>query len=140
MSETFAERLNSLDPLDDDFVLQVDEIVEQTPESVMRDAYTDIFRFFESHPEDHCGMPGTLVHVMEDYYPNYVSALIESIGRLPSTNTVLMLNRILNSDLDANLRQQLLESLQDATQNKRCSTPIREEALGYLERHDPTAD
>ena len=137
-SQRFAELLNSLDPTDDEFVLHVDELVENTPDDVMRGAYEDIFRFFEAHPKDDCGMPGTLVHVMEDYFPNYVDALMESVGRMPSVNTVLMINRILNSgDTDAGLRTRLIKSLHDTIDNECCLPEIRDDAQGYIDRHKP---
>ncbi len=137
-SQQFAELLNSLDPTDDEFVLHVDELVENTSEDVMRDAYGDIFRFFEAHPADDCGMPGTLVHVMEDYFPNYVEALIESVTRIPSVNTILMINRILNSgDTDDVLRKRLIRVLRDTTANDQCLPDIRDDALRYLDRHQP---
>ena len=90
----FSDQLSRLDPDDDAFVLHVDHLVNQTSPATLEVAYPAIFRFFEAHPEHDCGMPGTLVHMMEDYYPNYVDSLMESVERTPSTNTVLMVNRI----------------------------------------------
>lgn len=131
----FSDRLNRLDPNDDAFVLRVDDLVEQTSPTTLEIAYLAIFQFFEAYPENDCGMPGTLVHVMEDYYPNYVDDLMNSIRRTPSTNTVLMVNRILNSDVDGDLRSRLIECLRDASVHE-CSSPIiKEQAQGYLERH-----
>jgi hypothetical protein len=131
----FADRLNRFNPNDDAFVLRVDELVDQTSPATLRIAYPAIFRFFETHPENDCGMPGTLVHMMEDHYPNYVDELIESIGRTPATNTVLMVNRILNSGIDDALRCRLIECLQTAIENESASRLVVEESKGYLERH-----
>ena len=131
----FADRLNRLDPNEDAFVLRVDELVDQTSPATLKIAYPAIFRFFETHPENDCGMPGTLVHMMEDQYPNYVDALIESIGRTPSTNTVLLVNRILNSKIDGVLRSRLIECLQTAVENENASRLVVEESKRYLERH-----
>ncbi|MFN9246503.1 MAG: hypothetical protein ACK6DS_05445 [Planctomycetota bacterium] len=131
----FADRLNRLDPNEVAFVLRVDELVDQTSPATLQIAYPAIFRFFETHPENDCGMPGTLVHMMEDHYPNYVDELIESIGRTPSTNTVLMVNRILNSKIDGALRSRLIECLQTAIENENASRLVVEESKSYLERH-----
>lgn len=131
----FSDQLNRLDPNDDDFVLRVDDLVEQTSPDTLEIAYSAIFRFFEAHPESDCGMPGTLVHMMEDYYPNYIDSLLESVKRTPSTNTVLMVNRILNSDVDSDLRNRLVECLRDASMNDGGSPLVKEEAQRYLERH-----
>ncbi len=134
-AELFFDRLNDLDFVDDAFVLHVDDLVEQTSPSVLENAYPFIFRFFELHPDDDCGLPGTLVHMMEDHYPNYVDKLVESIARTPSTNTVLMVNRILNSDIDDDLRKRLIQCLQGVPQHSSTSTHVKEEAERYLERH-----
>ena len=130
----FSDQLNRLDPDDDAFVLQVDDLVEQTSPGTLEAAYPVIFRFFEAHPENDCGMPGTLVHMMEDYYPNYVESLMESAKRTPSTNTILMVNRILNSDVDGDLRDRLIECLRNASVHKG-SQLVGEEAQRYLDRH-----
>jgi hypothetical protein len=131
----FSDQLNRLNPDDDAFVLRVDDLVEQTSPATLEIAYSAIFRFFEAHPENDCGMPGTLVHMMEDYYPNYVDDLVDSIRRTPSTNTVLMVNRILNSDVDGDLRNRLIECLRDASMSDGGSPLVKEEAQRYLERH-----
>ncbi len=133
--EVFSERLNRLDPDDDAFVLHVDDLVENTTPAILELAYPSIFRFFEAHPENDCGMPGTLVHMMEDYYPNYVDELVESVSRMPSANAVLMVNRILNSDVDEKLRNRLIQCLRDACTHKNSSSLIQEEAHRYLDRH-----
>ena len=131
----FSDRLNQLDPDDDAFVLHVDELVDETSPATLEVVYPAIFRFFEAHPENDCGIPGTLVHMMEEYYPNYVDELIESVRRVPSTNTVLMVNRILNSNVHGDLRDRLIGCLRAACTHKNASSLVQEEAQGYLERH-----
>jgi len=133
--EAFSELLFQLNPDDDAFVLHVDDLVTNTIPDVLERAYPAIFRFFEAHPENDCGMPGTLVHMMEDYYPNYVDELIESVNRVPSTNSVLMVNRILNSDVDEELRNRLIQCLRDTCTRKNAASLVKEEAQRYLDRH-----
>ncbi|MEM6474524.1 MAG: hypothetical protein AAF802_33640, partial [Planctomycetota bacterium] len=131
----FSDRLNQLDPDDDAFVLHVDDLVEQTSPDTLEIAHSAIFRFFGTHPENDCGMPGTLIHMMEDYYPNYVDDLVDSIGRTPSANAVLMVNRILNSDVDSDLHSRLIQCLRGASMNDSGSPLVKEEARRYLDRH-----
>ena len=83
----FSDQLNRLDPDDNAFVLRVDERVDQNSPATLEAAYPAIFRFFEAHPENDCEVPGTLVHMMEDDYPNDVASLMESARRTPSTAT-----------------------------------------------------
>ena len=80
-------------------------------------------------------MPGTLVHIIEDYYPNYIDALLNSASLVPSANTVLMINRILNAKIADNLRQQLIDTLRRVIENPVCIKLIREQAQSYLGRH-----
>ena len=93
--DEFERRLNALNPEDDAFVIDIDELIEDLAPSLNNKVYEPIFHFFEIHPEADCGAPGTLVHHVEDYYPNYVDSLIESVHRRTSYNGVLMINRIL---------------------------------------------
>lgn len=132
--QQFSDQLNRLDPTDDAFVLHVDELVEQTPDETLQNAYPAIFAFFEKHPLEYCGLPGTLVHMIEDYYPIYVSELISSVARAPSVNCVWMVNRILNSKIDGDLRDRLIESLVIASQNDNAPSEVREEAAGCAQR------
>lgn len=131
----FSSRLDQLNPADDAFVTQVDDLVEVTSPETLELAYEAVFRFFETYPDEYCGMPGTLVHVVESYYPSYVEALIASIDRTPSLNTVLMVNRILNSQIDTNLRARLADCLRDVSQHATATPHVRRQAGEFLERH-----
>src|SRR5258706_1872315 len=56
-----------------------------------------ILRFMEEHPGLDYGMPGPLVHFIEEFYlKGYEERLIESVARKPTMLTVWMLNRVLN--------------------------------------------
>ncbi len=133
--QLFSERLHELDPDDVAFVSNVDELVEQTSPELLESLYPIVFRFVEAHPEHDCGMPGMLVHSIEQCYPNYVTELLDSVTRAPSLNTVLMVNRILNSDIANEPRTSLLESLCAVVRRQDVSSLLQEEARGYLERH-----
>jgi hypothetical protein len=109
--EEFETRLNRLDPDDSAFVLRIDELIGDVAPSIADKVYLAILQFFETHPNADCGAPGTLVHHIEEFYPNYVESLIESVNRRPSYNGALMVNRILNSAIDPKLRSRLLAAL-----------------------------
>jgi hypothetical protein len=96
----FEKRLMVLDPIDDDFPYLVDELLDSIDQNYHQDLIPSIFKFFEENSLNDCGMPGTLVHFVEYFDPFYLEILIESIKRKPSYNTILMTNRILNSDLN----------------------------------------
>lgn len=56
-----------------------------------------ILRLIESNPDEDIGMPGPLVHFAEEYYRRgYERALLESIGRRPTSYSLWMLNRLIN--------------------------------------------
>lgn len=133
--EEFERRLRALDPQDDAFVLQVDELIAELPPEIVDSVYKPILRFFESHPGAICGAPGTLVHHVEDYYPNYVNLLRESVCRAPSYNGVLMINRILNSNISKAERQEYLAILRSAANNATAPEQVRSIARRFFDRH-----
>jgi len=61
--------------------------------------YDSVFRFFEMYPDADIGNPGPLVHLLERHYPDYVPKLIASIEQKPTYNSIIMLHRIMNSEL-----------------------------------------
>lgn len=107
----FRHRLMQLDPLADEFVVDADELLEDLSPEIADAVYPVIFEFFEATPEADCGAPGSLVHHVEHFYPNYLAELKDSVRRAPSYNGVLMINRILNSDLSSPERNELMEIL-----------------------------
>jgi hypothetical protein len=131
----FERRLNELDPRDVAFVVHVDQLMVELSPSLNAAVYDAIFRFFERHTDADCGAPGTLVHHVERYYPNYVDALLESVARKSSFNGVLMINRILNSEIDSDLRARLFSALVRVSEGDNTSAIIREMAAGFVERH-----
>ena len=56
-----------------------------------------ILKLMEENPEVDYGMPGPLVHFLEQFFQNgYEEKLVESLERRPTKHTVWMLNRIIN--------------------------------------------
>lgn len=134
--EEFSTRLNRLDPGEDAFVLRADELICDLASSIADRVYSAILAFFERHPNTDCGAPGTLVHHTEQFYPNYVDALIESVNRTPSFNGALMVNRILNSDVESELRLRLLAVLTGIiTNDGQLAASTLEMVRGFIDRH-----
>ncbi|MEM0896215.1 MAG: hypothetical protein AAGJ79_04950, partial [Verrucomicrobiota bacterium] len=132
--EDFRERLIRLDPYADEFVIHADELVEGLSPDIADSVYPAILEFFEAAPDADCGAPGTLVHHVEGYYPNYLAGLKESVKRKPSYNGVLMINRILNGDLDAADRSDLMQILRDTAANQDAPDEVIEMVEGFIER------
>lgn len=134
--EGFERRLNCLDPDDHAFVVQADELVSDLVPSISDKVYVAILRFFERYPNADCGAPGTLVHHMEGFYPNYVDALIDSVNRRPSFNGALIVNRILNTDIDAKLRSRILAALNVIiTSDEQVAAHVLKMVRGFIKRH-----
>ena len=125
-----------LDPYADEFVIQADELVSTLSPEIAESVFPAVFEFFEAAPDADCGAPGTLVHHVEHYYPNYVTELKESVRRKPSYNGVLMINRILNSDLNETDRSQLMEILRDAVTCQSAPDVVTELAERFIKRRE----
>jgi len=130
--EAFERKLLALDPEAVDFVLKVDELVSQAGDEHGAALVPSIFRFFAANPLADIGLPGTLVHFTEHFYPSYKPLLMESLRNSPSAHTVLMANRILNSKLNATERADYLEALRSAAQNPFAAPEVREQASHFV--------
>lgn len=73
--------------------------------------FETIFSYMEKNHSEDLGSPGPLVHFVEKGYPEYLGLLKKSLKRQPTNLTIWMLNRILNSELELDLRNELLELL-----------------------------
>lgn len=135
-TDDFRERLKRLDPYADDFVIQTDELVEGLSPEIANAVFPAVFEFFEAAPDADCGAPGTLVHLVEHYYPNYLAALKDSVRRRPSYNGVLMINRILNSDLDRAERFELMEILRATVTDQDAPEEVIEMTERFIARRE----
>ena len=131
----FANRLNQLDPFDKvNFSGDLEELLSQSSAETLGMAHKTIFQFFEEYPE--VQLLGPFLHILDEHYPDYLTELVESVERTPSTSTLLMVNRHLNEDLDDSLRDCLMTCLRGASKQDKSSHIIRDEAARYLERQD----
>ena len=113
----------------------VDELVEAVPDAE-KDAglIEPIFAFFEAHPLDDMGAPGTLVHLLEEFYPRYAERLLCSLRTRPSYSAILLTNRILNSRLSAQKRSKYRSALAEAVAAPDLPKTLRDLANHFLER------
>jgi hypothetical protein len=131
----FEQQLLRLDPAAADFVLSVDELVAAVPAAEKDDGLIEpIFAFFEAHPLDDMGAPGTLVHLLEESYPRYTERLLCSLRTRPSYNSILLTNRILNGQLSAQERSKYMSALAEAVSTPDLPKTLRDLANHFLER------
>ncbi|VVE53205.1 hypothetical protein PAQ31011_04851 [Pandoraea aquatica] len=128
----FEIRLLELNPREDSFVLEVDKLVESVPLSCQASLIPSIFRFFEKYPLEDCGAPGTLVHLTEHFYPGYKGVLLESLARAPSFNALLMVNRVLNSSLSAQEREEYFSALRAVAERVDIHLSLANEASHFI--------
>lgn len=130
--EVFKTELMKLQPSDDEYPAQVDELLESIPEELHESLIPSIFHFFEAHPLEECGMPGGLVHLVEDYYPNYKQILIGSMQKAPNFSSILMVNRILNSALSEDERNEYTALLVELSNNSGADEALRINAQEFI--------
>lgn len=130
----FEEKLMKLDPQADDIVLQIDDIIRGVDSSLHGILIPSIFRLFELHPtEDFGGAPGALIHLIESFYPDYLPLLEESILLKPSHNSILMINRILNSnEISEELRGNYMKLLSDISANPGVAEQLQNLAKSFI--------
>ena len=134
--EEFCERLASIDSEDDELMRQLYDatsLIEDVTD--ISHAFEPIFNFIEVNPEFDLGSPSPLVHLLEVHYPKYVPRLIESLKSKPAYTTVFMLNRILNSDLASNIREQYLSLLTGIANNENTAPTVRKQAKEFYKHH-----
>lgn len=124
----------------DDSVGELHDAVDLLGSSdTVAEVFPSVFRLFEKCPKADFGMPGPLVHLLEDSYPGgYEELLLESLAKKPVTHTVWMANRLLNSvDVIDPLRSRLRRALKDVIDHPLADDLVKEDAERFLARHGP---
>jgi hypothetical protein len=99
------------------------------------DAVDPILQFMEANPNLDFGLPGPLVHFVEQYYGSgYEGKLVASVDRTPTLHTVWMLNRVINGTADLEQRQLLIQTLTRATINPSTDSKTRQQASRLMDR------
>lgn len=115
-------------------VLALNELFEGFHELPGREAAVPaMFDVLERFPDAGLGNPGRIVHELEGIPGGVAAALLESVRRRPCFYTTWMLNRMLNTDLDAAGRRPFVEALRALAGDEAASDWVRSEAREFLE-------
>jgi hypothetical protein len=120
----------------DDFVTSSAELTEAwSTAGIGAECIGPVLQFMEEHPALEYGMPGPLVHFVEEYYrKGYEVRLIESVSRKPTMLTVWMLNRVINDTQEPKERQQLISTMRQAANNPKADHRTLDRINGFLDR------
>jgi hypothetical protein len=131
--EEISQQLNHLASAQD-FLERSAELTDAwSAAGVGVEAVERTLRFMEDHPEVDVGTPGPLVHFVEAFAGRgYEQRLVESIQRLPTPQTLWMLNRLINGTRAAEARRSYIELLLRARSNPRASAEVQAAAERYL--------
>jgi hypothetical protein len=91
-----------------------------------------MFAVMERLPGADMGSPGPLVHTLEKL-GGYEKELVLSVARCPTTLSVWMVNRILNSDLTPADRRKYLALLEQAFVHPKATEGVRHDARRFID-------
>jgi hypothetical protein len=126
--ESFAARD---DGGDEETLYRIVEAFEELPDRLR--VLPAMFAVMERYPEADLGSPGPLVHSIERIpVAEYEPFLRASVECQPGQLNVWMVNRILNSQLSEQQREQLLALLKRVTSHPRALETTRQTAERFL--------
>ena len=130
MIDDILEQLESLVG-SDDFEYESTELIQKLKaENAGLETVEKLFRIIERHPLDDFGIPGEVAYFIEDFYPDYLPALIDSVNRTPTLHTVWMLNRCINA---ADNKNELLSILKKVADDTAVESEIRDSAKSFFD-------
>ena len=91
-----------------------------------------LLALLERHREADFGTPGPLVHALENQ-PGYRDLLAASLERQPPELTAWMANRLLNSKLPRDERNEWLKRLTAVTSHPKAAPGVRDSAIRFLD-------
>jgi len=110
-------------------------VAEWTAASVCADAIEPVLRYFECFPEVDVGMPGPLVHFVEQFRGRgYEQHLLESLERRPVGHTVWMLNRLIHGTPSGAVRDRYVRAMSKARDHPRIDEQALAQAEHFLRR------
>lgn len=104
---------------DEDAIYDYGEEIEASLDFLSRtnDPLQPVFSYIEKYPDAHHGAPGPFVHYLETYYGKGLeAALIASVNRNPTSETINMMYRIATDDSNAE-RQKYADILKSIAKN-----------------------
>ena len=108
------------------------EITEKIKQQDNASEYiTPMLKLMEDNPMTDFGMPGYLVHFMEPF-PEYEQLLLDSVKRIPTEQTVVMLNRIINGSSGSD-RQKYIDILKEIMNRNDIENCLQQTIKEFLE-------
>lgn len=122
----------------EDFAGASDELIQAWSAAALGvESIDPILEFMEAHPDLDYGIPGALVHFVEEYnQKGYEEKLINSISRKPTPLTIWMLNRLINGTRETEKRANLISIMRQALTHPKTDRRTLEEINHFLERLD----
>ena len=126
----FCNALENLNPEESDgLIADLYDLVDILEgENEITPIYEPIFRFLEKYPDADIGNPGPLVHLLESHYPDYLPTLLVSVEQAPTYNSLVMLHRIMNSELPKEDRARYLSLLKAVADSNTADKITKENA------------
>jgi hypothetical protein len=131
------KQLLKIAPSDDFESASIDLTEAWSEAGVGVESIDPILEFMEAHPDLDYGMPGALVHFVENYHKKgYEEKLMNSIKRKPTPLTVWMLNRLLNGTRKWAEREVLISTMRQAATHPKTDQETLARINEFLERLD----
>lgn len=112
MIEEFIKEMEEQIDSDDFEEAQEKCILQIEEENLGISAVEPLLLLMERHPLNDFGMPGAIVHYVEQFYKKgYEDLLIASVNRRPTLHTVWMMNRIINAGENADKYKKVLSDV-----------------------------
>lgn len=117
----------------DDFEYEADKCIEQLENmNTGIESVKELFELIERHPLSDFGGPGSIVYYLEQFFgKGYEGLLEESINRKPTVVTILMLNRLINGNDDADKYLSLMKTVSERTDTENEIKELANEFLDY---------
>jgi hypothetical protein len=121
------ERLNNIPKTESDLVGPLYEALEDVKKiDDPLNFFLLAFKYMRDRSSSDFGVPGPLSHLIEDYFPNYVDDLAESLKIMPTEPTLFLARRIFNSARLKGDKESIhaLPTLQKAMQSAKTSLEL----------------
>jgi hypothetical protein len=127
--------IERFEPVDENW-LDLEELVAELFTLPSLSSAEVLLRVFERYPtDDGAGVFWSILHGIESL-PGYESLLIDSLRRRPSEFALIMVNRLLNSEIETVGTDRLTTVLEQVGLNESAPFEIRSQALKFLARRD----
>lgn len=112
MIEDLIKKMEEQIDSDDFEEVQEECIYQIEKENLGISVVEPLLLFMERHPLSDFGMPGAIVHYVEQFYKKgYEDLLVDSVIRRPTLHTVWMINRIKNAGENSDKYEKILNDI-----------------------------